>query len=127
MTREWLWVCLTRTRTLNDVYIYEHTEEELKQMSNASKARYLGEKCTGYKRQDDMKKRAIGDDYVDISWFFEQMRTHKRCGRCSTAYFMLNSNGNITSNISADRKDNTLCHSKGNCELMCVSCNRAKK
>ena len=125
ISREWLYMAATRNRSLSDVYFYEHTEAELKQMTYASKVQYLSRKIAGYVSQDKLKKREIiADEYIDVEWFMNEIHKNKKCSRCGSVFYFENFNGSLSSNLSANRKDNRLCHSKSNCELLCVSCNR---
>ena len=49
------------------------------------------------------------------------------CPDCNMAFKLnFNENNDILSNISADRKDNSLGHNKSNIRLCCVKCNILK-
>ena len=125
ISREWLYMAATRNRSLSDVYFYEHTESELKQMTYASKVQYLSRKIAGYVSQDKLKKREIiADEYIDVEWFMNEIDKNKKCKRCGNVFYFENFNGSLSSNLTANRKDNRLCHTKSNCELLCLSCNR---
>ena len=116
-------VSMSRNRSLDDVSVYVHTDEELRKMKYGSRANYFEDKIKGYKCQDDAKKRTI-ENFIDVGWFFAQMKAHKKCERCGDAFYITNFDGKTNRNVTADRLNNNLCHSVENCRLLCLKCNR---
>jgi hypothetical protein len=67
----------------------------------------------------------ICKDYIKSDWFFDKLSL--TCNRCNGEFiYNINANGVITSNITADRIDNNICHSVSNCKICCVRCNASK-
>jgi len=124
ISRQWIYVALTRTRSLKDITVYFHSEEEIDMMFNRSKANYFYDKVEGYKSQDKRAGRKIEGEYVNTAWFFAKLRKEKHCS-CGDKFYYICLNGRQTSNITANRIDNSLCHSIDNIELKCVKCNVA--
>ena len=84
-------------------------------------------KIDGYIRQDKKADRVLNnDDYIDLNWFLTEMSSNPVCACCKAPYKMFLDNGNVQSNITADRIDNSLSHTSDNCRLMCVDCNRKR-
>jgi len=84
-------------------------------------------KIDGYNRQDRKAGREIHqEDFIDIDWFVAELLKNKECKVCHTPYYGQIEDGKFISNISADRIDNKLCHTKENCRLMCVDCNKKR-
>ena len=49
------------------------------------------------------------------------------CYHCGGGFELgLDGSNNVFSNITFDRIDNSICHSKGNLVLSCLDCNRKK-
>ena len=90
---------------------------------------FIKQKKHGYMQQDKKKGRQNkSDDYIDPEWFKLQYRTHKNCPLCNLFFEVkINEDNKVTSNITADRIDNNEPHIKSNCQLICVSCNVAKR
>jgi hypothetical protein len=67
----------------------------------------------GYKVQDKLGHREICKDYINSDWFFDKL--DGTCNRCTgELIYNINANGAITSNITADRINNNICHSVKN-------------
>jgi len=109
ITKEWLWVAITRARDLNNVMFYTgkalHTESFVKSV--------LKRKVEGYLDQDMKAKRFITNNFITVD-VLKSFLTNK-CYLC---------NENLTlDNLTADRFDNDLCHSIDNCRPCCFTCN----
>jgi hypothetical protein len=64
-------------------------------------------------------------DYITSVWLFDKLGA--TCNRCNgELMYNINANGAITSNITADRIDNNICHSVKNFKICCVRCNASK-
>jgi hypothetical protein len=84
-------------------------------------------KIESYEKQDKKAGRVIDTvNFIDIPWFVRELTQHKECQLCHTPYYGELEDGRFLSNISADRIDNSICHTKENCRLMCVDCNKKR-
>lgn len=84
--------------------------------------KYLNRKVQAYKEQDRAGKREIdNDNYIDAEWLHD--RLNSCCGCCGIDFDVGISEGNIYSNLSAQRLDCNQCHTKANCVAYCVKCN----
>ena len=69
-------------------------------------------------------KKYITCEWIDFQ--FDKYGTYcKYCQTNMTLY--VNEDGKVESNITVDRKDNTLSHIAINCQLCCHTCNITKK
>ena len=127
--RYFMWTALTRSTNLNNVQIYEHSKGEVMSLKRSWVRLYFKQKIHGYMQQDKTKGRQhTSDDYIDPEWFKLQFRTQKQCPLCDVLFEVsIHEDNKVTSNITADRIDNHKPHIKSNCQLVCVSCNVAKR
>jgi hypothetical protein len=99
-----------------------------KQNNNNDKlsALYFKNKCDGYKEQDKKAGRTIGENYINITWLDKCM--NKCCGGCGCNFSIdIDDNHNVTSDITAQRLDNSLPHTIDNIIPMCVNWNFSRK
>jgi len=75
VSRAWIYVAMSRNRSLDDVSVYVHSDAEINGMKWGANKRYLIEKVSGYKRQDEAKNRATAD-YISADWFYARMKTN---------------------------------------------------
>ena len=126
VSRNWLWVALTRCTDLTKVYWCKTpVKAETDQVSILRHIR-------GYLAQDRKAER-IGDetpkDYIDADWWIQTRTSQKhKCYLCGEAMLWKNKDHNPR-NCTADRfsPDPNLYHSKTNCRLACLQCNTKKK
>jgi hypothetical protein len=120
-SRNWIWVAITRATDLNNVFFYEYDDDELNIMLIRD---YFKRKCEGYKRQDKTASRELSDPYVDAEWFMRRVKSHSCCSSCGVDFSVsISKKGVISSNITAQRLNNSICHSIANCTPMCRHCN----
>ena len=129
VSRNFIWTAITRVRELKNVTIFEHCDQEVQKLTQSRKEQYFKMKIENYKKQDIEGKRDIDKkDYINTQWFYNEIDKNKQCSLCNVEYYtVLDENNNVCCNITADRIDNDVCHSKENCRLLCVECNRSKK
>ena len=121
VSREWLWCAITRCVDLNNVYFFdggrygnELTEDMIR--------RYCANKINNYKIQDNRAGREINEvKYIDEEWLMDRM--NGSCLKCGCKFEIVNTNGFIQSNMTAQRADNELAHDKDNCSSWCCYCN----
>eukprot|EP00438_Fugacium_kawagutii_P015581 Skav229714 [mRNA] locus=scaffold49:189255:192446:+ [translate_table: standard] len=120
--RHWLWTCITRCTDLNNVKFYRYSDDKEDIFNKRCIMHYLNRKVQAYKEQDRAGKREIdNDNYIDAEWLHE--RLNSCCGCCGKDFDVAISEGNIYSNLSAQRLDCNQCHTKTNCVAYCVKCN----
>lgn len=90
-------------------------------------------KNQSYKKQDKTSGRIWNketEEYVDADWFNDQYSKLeiKSCIACQVPYESprIDTNGIVTSTLTADRINNNLPHTKSNCRLLCINCNRTR-
>jgi len=123
--REFVWTAITRARALDNIQIFEHSEDEVASLGKARVKQYLDMKVAGYKEQDKAKNRVFKDDeFVTSEWIKNKFDKCKTCQGCKkTMELYIDDNSNVKSNITVDRLDNKLAHIKGNIRLLCYQCN----
>lgn len=128
VNRNWIWTALTRAEHLDKITIFESPVVELSQLDRSKRKQYIVNKISGYKAQDIKAGREIlKDEYITADWFKEMFQKQfQECYRCKCQLEMNIHNGNVRSNITADRIDNSKCHTIDNCVLMCSACNNGK-
>ena len=121
ITREWLYVAITRATDLNNVYFYEY--EENNELYDTIVKSYFQRKINGYEKQDLQAKRTIDkNNFVNIKWLMSCI--NQPCFNCNNnLYVDVNSNGYCNSNITADRVDNQQDHNLDNIRPCCYHCN----
>ena len=125
VTREWLWCALTRSTDFNNVLFYESAEAE-NELNETTLHKYWLNKINTYKLQDQKANREINDcKYVDPSWFMKRVYSH--CNNCGCNFEFEFKNGFLTSNMTAQRLDNSIAHESDNCEAWCKLCNCSAK
>ena len=85
----------------------------------------LRKKIVGYKGQDKLGHREICKDYITSDWFCDNLGATCNICKCELIY-NIHANGAVSSNITADRINNNICHSLNNCKICCVRCNASK-
>ena len=119
--REWLWCSITRCRDFNNVYFFKNKECE-EDMFKSLVINYFKNKVEGYKQQDRVAKREIDEEqYIDENWCLKYFKSC--CQNCGIKFNLDTRGGKISSNFTAQRCDNELCHTVENCTAFCVYCN----
>jgi len=120
VSRNWLYVVLTRARDLSNVFYVDNTVETMcnKQIEN---------KIWSYKKQDisagrfwKREKELSAEYIVDMS-----KKQGHMCFLCGSVMNFYNKPDD-PNNWSVDRLNDSLAHVKGNCKLSHISCNVGK-
>ena len=118
VNRRWLWTAITRATDLNNVWFIKYNEKPFDDKPIRS---YLHKKIEGYKLQDKKAQRIISNNYVTVDWLMKSV--NKSCCECG-CNLELNLNSSFpTSNITAQRLDNSIDHNIDNIIPMCDICN----
>ena len=125
VSRKWLYVALTRSCDLDNVYVFEGKKVLRIPIQD------IDNKIIGYMRQDGnriVSKRTndINRNYIDVPWVLQRSKLQMhRCSCCCEVMNFENDGGML--DWTVDRIDSDKPHSKDNCVLMCYHCNISKK
>jgi hypothetical protein len=123
ITRQWLWVSITRTRKLSDITFYINNDDVI-DFKQQKIIEYFNNKVNGYIEQDKNKNFEINkNEYINFQWFNNQLNLNSCCSICKIPFEFSYINGRINSNITANRINNNLPHIINNSELLCNLCN----
>ena len=123
ISREWLWTAITRARDLNRVRFYKYSSNLNEEFNEKCIKKYFERKVAAYKEQDRKAGRSVDRfNYMDAQWLKD--RINDKCCHCGCGFTLSIDNGNINSNLTAQRMDNDQPHLKDNCVAFCASCNR---
>jgi len=112
------WTAITRATTLKNVHVYVG-ESGAKNLSVAST---IKRKIAGHKEYDVSKGFYDEENFVDERWVRKELKNvGRRCYHCNVE---LSWTGNTQ--FSIDRYNNDQGHTKENCSVICVSCNKGK-
>ena len=118
VNRRWLWTAITRATDLNNVWFHEYNE---KPFNNKLVKSYFEKKIEGYKLQDAKANRPISEKYVTVDWLMKCI--NKPCCECGCNLELNLETCFPSSNITAQRVDNSLSHNLDNIIPMCKICN----
>ena len=119
---EWVWTALSRARDLNKVKFFKYNNDKDDEFNKQNIISYFERKIEAYKSQDRAGKRHIPKNgYVNAEWFLDNIKN--QCNFCGCGFHLDIKNGNILSNLSCQRKDNSLTHTLDNVIPYCVRCN----
>ena len=121
--RKWLCVAITRATNLENVYFYDYASEDLHEEVLTS---YFQHKIQKYIKQDMEAKRPIDkENYLTVEWFFQSLG--QPCHLCKNDITIDIRQSRVITDLTADRLDNNICHTRNNCRLACCYCNCSKK
>ena len=125
--RYWLYTAITRARELDKVSIFIHSDQSVRKLEEFKATQYITSKIAGYKGQDKLAGRPITNDYVDWNWYEGEFEKNKCCFHYQAGFdWKVDKDKNITSDLTFDRLDDSLCHSQNNLVLSCRYCNCCK-
>ena len=126
--RRWVYTALTRAVNYDNVTIYVHSYEETKKLEIAKLYQYLNLKIKGYMEQDKKCQRSYKkEDYITSNWIlYIKQFSIDECIKCNSRYYFHYKDGHIHSNLSVDRKNCKIAHTRNNCHLLCTHCNVLK-
>ena len=135
--RRWIYTAITRATYFENITIFKHSEKECQMLEKCKYKQYFDLKIQNYINQDVLagriKQNKEGlifkglyiDNYVSYDWIMNQ--PNFKCYLCGCIFDFDLEDSRVNSNFSIDRQDNRLPHTKDNCKLCCVNCNRAKR
>ena len=120
--KNWLYSAITRSTDLNNVSFYKYDNDDDNDFNKNCIYNYLKRKVEGYKEQDRNAKRKIDHkNYITPEWLLN--RLNGRCELCNVEFYIKSINGNIRTNLTAQRKFNDQTHTISNCIAYCKKCN----
>jgi len=122
--RKWIYTAVTRATELKNVTFYSYTEDGSGARELYWLDKYLKRKIDGYRHQDATAGRRVeeGCSYVTTGWLRDCLG--KSCGNCGDCLtYDCDENHKITSNLTAQRIDNSLPHTTDNIVPYCAFCN----
>ena len=118
VTRQWLWTAITRCRDFKQVYFYLD-DGQLAEIKQNFLTNYLKNKVEGYKQQDKKAGRNIYlKSYITTEWCFERLCGN--CQKCGKQFDIDVNSGCISTDFTAQRKDNEMSHTTDNCIAYCT-------
>jgi len=128
VNRNFVWTAITRSTDMKNISIFKMNVYKASALEKSKRKQYFENKIKGYVEQDKKAGREIDDkNYIDWDWLSDQFEKQGGlCSMCQNPFEVVLRNGNVVSNVSADRIDNKKCHLKTNCDLKCVKCNTSK-
>ena len=130
VSKEHIWVAITRARSLKNVQIFIHNDYEVNSYTYARISQYFNLKIENYKKQDLKANRTFkNEDFIDVNFIVnQQQKTNNKCSYClKDLEIFINNDNNVISNLTIDRINNKLSHIKTNCKIACLICNVSKK
>ena len=128
MSKNKIWTCLTRVISPSQITIFINSDKARNNLFNARIKQYFNFKVNGYKNQDKIKNRNYeNDEYITGDWFMQTLKECNQCYMCKKSFSLDIIDSVVKSDITADRIDNKLAHTKNNCKLACVKCNITAK
>jgi hypothetical protein len=119
--RKWIYTAVTRATYLDNVCFYDYEEDKEDESVLDS---YLDMKLRRYKEQDVKAGRAIVEQgYIDKEWM--KGCFGKSCNSCGDCMVYSIEDKMVTSNLTAQRLDNTIGHEIDNIVPYCLYCNCA--
>jgi hypothetical protein len=124
VSREHVWVALTRCRDMSNLQVFCHSKSEVEALTQSKLKQYFEMKIDGYKKQDNKAKRTYDEkDFVDYTWIVNEYNRNKYCQVCNQKYVLGICDGQVESDITCDRINNDMAHTKDNIRLCCHTCN----
>ena len=75
-------------------------------------------------REKNFYIKTTFDDFIDYDWIVKQ---DFKCYICNEHFDIDCIDSKVLTNMTVDRLDNTMYHSKSNCKLCCLHCNVSRK
>jgi len=117
ITTEWIYTAITRATSLDNINIFLGEEFDVNEISKT-----IDKMIESHINNDLQKNRKIYGTYVNRKWVMDELKKYKKCRICKNYLDISN-----MESFSIDRKDNNICHSVENCQIICRRCNISKK
>ena len=101
--KTFLWTAITRATDLKKIKFYKYDRDINSLSYKQCIYHYLERKVKGYKEQDRKGKRKVDhENYITADWLLGKM--NGCCERCNIDFYVKTCNGNISNNLTAQRK-----------------------
>ena len=101
VNKNWIWTAITRATDLNNVRFYKYDDDGDDFNKNCI-YNYLKRKVEGYKEQDRKARKIDDNSYIPADWLLD--RLNGSCEFCNADFYVKSINGNIRTNLTAQRK-----------------------
>ena len=119
---EWLYSSITRARDLNRVKFFRYNKDTDDELNEKFIMSYFERKIENYKFQDRKDNREIPKEcYVNKQWFIDNIKN--QCNYCGCGFTVSMNKGNVSTNLTAQRKSNSEPHTLDNIIPFCKRCN----
>eukprot|EP00438_Fugacium_kawagutii_P023181 Skav227407 [mRNA] locus=scaffold5580:24324:27602:- [translate_table: standard] len=119
---EWLYTSITRARDLSRVKFFKYSKDTDDELNEKFIMSYFERKIENYKMQDRNNKFIIPKEgYVNKQWFVQNIKN--QCNYCGCGFTLSMNRGNISANLTAQRKSNSEPHTLDNIIAFCKRCN----
>jgi hypothetical protein len=122
VSREWIYTAITRFEDFDDMRIFIHSNKSVLSLENSKLTQYLKQKLNGYNHQDKTKDRE--SDLITLSETLEKIKEYPKCVLCRDSIYFVLRNGEVVTNFTLDRIENSEGHTSENCRVCCLDCNR---
>lgn len=123
---EWIWTAITRARDLSKVKFLKYSDDVNDTFNEACIRSFFNRKVENYKLQDRKARRTIPKEgYVDAQWFIDNIKN--QCNYCGCGFSLDMRRGSIMTNLTCQRKDNSLTHTLDHVVAYCKRCNSSCK
>jgi hypothetical protein len=128
VSRRKLYTMITRAREFKNITIFLNNEKTVEIFTNSRIKQYFRFKINNYIEQDKKANREIDtENYIDCDYILENYKNNNNCKYCGCTFELnIDVDNNVVSNITCDRINNSLGHTKNNCVLSCIICNCSK-
>lgn len=117
--KKWFWSAITRTTSLSHISFYTGPQF----VNKKELIKHIEEKIAQHKKYDQGRGFYEAESFVDVPWTLDAIqKTHWICPRNGCEMTMEGDR-----QWSINRLDNDEGHGKQNCEIICLSCNKAMK
>ena len=119
---EWIYTSITRARDLSRVKFFRYKNDTDDELNEKFIMNYFERKIENYKIQDKNNKFTIPKEgYVNKQWFIDNIKN--QCNYCGCGFTISMNKGNVSTNLTAQRKQNDKCHELSNIIPFCIRCN----
>lgn len=122
MSNNSIYTAIGRARTLKDVYIY-NGKNIISDIKEDKIYGFIENRIDSHKLSDKNANRKYNEkEYITTDWIFENLKGTPACYHCNIHLSLdLKNSKNL---FSIDRINDSIAHTKNNCIMSCVRCNK---
>lgn len=122
VSRNFIYTAITRARELSKITIFIHPKEEVEKLLKSKLLQYFDFKIKNYIEQDKQAGREISEDYIQSMDIYNLLENNNNCSHCRKTFNFYTDNGITRGNLTLQRINNDIAHTKANCILLCRRC-----